>query len=402
MSRTDPILELRDLEVHFDTFDGRARVINDVDITVDEGETVAIVGESGCGKSVTAETIMGMLPQPPGEIVDGELYYKGEELLGDQTAHERVKSESMGMIFQDPMTSLSPVFTVGEMMRDVLTYQGKTNVGWLEIVRNVLGRRDADEAEMRDRSVELLDQLQIPDPEGVLDRYPIELSGGMRQRVLIAMAMLGEPEFLIADEPTTALDVTVQDQILDLLTEQIERENLSMLYITHNLGVARRIADRIYVMYAGEIAEVGTRDEILDEPLHPYSRGLVDSVPKLTEFDRDGIEGLLPDYTDPPSGCRFHPRCPAAMSGTCDVERPPRYELSSGQEVACHLYEDGLSRAEAAEIAAEEIEFDSGAAFEDRPTSEPAQDRSSVKGESAGTTASIDAQTPRSAEDTDE
>ncbi|WP_122088762.1 ABC transporter ATP-binding protein [Halalkalicoccus subterraneus] len=399
---TDPILELRDLEVHFNTFDGRARVINDIDITVNEGETVAIVGESGCGKSVTAETIMGMLPQPPGEIIDGELYYKGEELLGDQTAHERVKSESMGMIFQDPMTSLSPVFTVGEMMRDVLTYQGKTNVGWLEIVRNVLGRRDTDKAAMHDRSVELLDQLQIPDPESALGRYPIELSGGMRQRILIAMAMLSEPEFLIADEPTTALDVTVQDQILGLLTEQIERENLSMLYITHNLGVARRIADRIYVMYAGEIAEVGTRDEILDEPLHPYSQGLVDSVPKLTEFNRDGIEGVLPDYTDPPSGCRFHPRCPAAMAGTCDVERPPRYELSSGQEVACHLYEDGLSREEAIEIANEEIEYNGEVAFEHRPTSDPPQNQLSVESGGAGTTAPIDAQASRATEDTDE
>ena len=401
MSMTDPILKLRDLEVHFDTFDGRARVINDVDITVNEGETVAIVGESGCGKSVTAETIMGMLPQPPGEIVDGKLYYKGEELLADQTAHERVKSESMGMIFQDPMTSLSPVFTVGEMMRDVLNYQGKTNVGWLEIIRNVFDIRNIDEAEMRDRSVELLDQLQIPDPEGVLDRYPIELSGGMRQRVLIAMAMLGEPEFLIADEPTTALDVTVQDQILSLLTEQIDRENLSMLYITHNLGVARRIADRIYVMYAGEIAEVGTRDEILNEPLHPYSRGLVESVPKLTGFARDGIEGLLPDYTNPRSGCRFHPRCPAAMEGTCDVERPPRYELSAGQEVACHLYEDDLTRAKATKIANEEIEFDSRTTVVDRSTSDPPHDQSNTAGDTY-TTSMTDAEHHRDAGDTDE
>ena len=353
----NPLLELRDLEVHFNTFEGRAKVINEVDLTVNEGETVAIVGESGCGKSVTAETIMGMLPQPPGEIVNGELYYRDEELLGDETAHERVKTESLGMIFQDPMTSLSPVFTVGEMMQDVLTYQDRTNVGWTEIIGNVLGRRSTSEEAARERCIELLDRLRIPDPEGILDRYPVELSGGMRQRVLIAMAMLGEPEFLIADEPTTALDVTVQDQILDLLTEQVEREDLSMLYITHNLGVARRIADRIYVMYAGEVAEVGSREEILDEPLHPYSHGLVDSVPKLTEFDREGIDGLIPDYTDPPSGCRFHPRCPAAMTGECDVERPPRYELESGHEVACHLYEDGLTREEAAEIAASEIEY---------------------------------------------
>ncbi len=351
---SDTILELNNLEVHFNTFDGRAKVINGVDLKVEEGETVAIVGESGCGKSVTAETIMHMLPQPPGEIIDGELYYHDTELLGDESAHRRVKNESFGMIFQDPMTSLSPVFTVGEMMRDVITYRNKTNVGWFDILKNMLGRNTVSDEEIREECVELLDQLQIPDPEGILNRYPVELSGGMRQRVLIAMALLGDPEFLIADEPTTALDVTVQDQILDLLTEQIEREDLSMLYITHNLGVARRIADRIYVMYAGEIAEFGTCEDILDEPLHPYSRGLVDSVPKLTEFDRKGIDGLIPDYTDPPSGCRFHPRCPAAIVGECDVNPPPRFELADGHEVACHLYEDGLSRTEANEIATKE------------------------------------------------
>ena len=364
---TEAILEIRDLEIHFKTYEGRARVINGIDLTVGEGETVALVGESGCGKSVTAETINGMLPQPPGEIVGGEMYFRAQELLGDDRAHRQVKADSLGMIFQDPMTSLSPVFTVGEMMRDVLTYSGKTDVGWLEILRNVVSRRNTDREAMDDRCVELLDRLQIPDPEGVLDRYPVELSGGMRQRVLIAMAMLGEPELLIADEPTTALDVTVQDQILELLTEQVEREGLSMLYITHNLGVARRMADRIYVMYAGEIAEVGTRDEIMDSPLHPYSRGLIDSVPKLTSFERGGVEGVIPDYTSPPEGCRFHPRCPAAIAGECNVTRPPRFELVDGHEVACHLYDDGLSANEALEIAEREIDFsehDSGKAGE--------------------------------------
>lgn len=354
---TDPLLEISDLHVDFTTYEGRAQVINGIDIHVEEGETVAIVGESGCGKSVTAKTIMGMLPQPPGEV-NGELRYKGRELLGDPTAHKRVKAESMGMIFQDPMTSLSPVFTIGEMMRDVVTYQSKTSVSWLDIARSVFSRRRTDEIAIRERSVELLDRLRIPDPEGILERYPIELSGGMRQRVVIAMALLGSPEFLIADEPTTALDVTVQDQILDLLTEQIEHEGLSMLYITHNLGVARRIADRIYVMYAGEIAEVGTRDEILDEPLHPYSRGLIDSVPKLTAFDREGIDGLLPDYTTPPSGCRFHPRCPAAIEGTCEVEKPPLYEPADGHKIACYLYDENVSDVEALEIADREIDFE--------------------------------------------
>ncbi|MCD2204568.1 ABC transporter ATP-binding protein [Halobacterium sp. KA-6] len=353
---TDPILDVHDLSVSFDTYEGRHDVLNGVDFTINEGETVALVGETGCGKSVTARSIMGTLPRPPGDITSGEIRYDGDNLLADEDAHEQVKGDEMSMIFQDPMTYLSPVYPVGSMMADVATYSGGKDVSWWEILKNFLGRRENAE-EIRERSIELLDRMRIPDPEGTLDRYPVELSGGMRQRVIIAMALINEPEFLIADEPTTALDVTVQDQILDLLRERVTEQNLSMLYITHNLGVAREIADRICIMYAGEIVEVGRTEEIFDAPLHPYTRGLLDSIPKLTGFEGSGIDGQIPDYTDPPSGCRFHPRCPAAMEGTCDVEPVEDYAVGEDRTVACHLYEDGMEFDEAAAIAADEATY---------------------------------------------
>jgi len=353
---TRPLLDVSGLSVSFDTYEGRHDVLNGVDLTVDEGETVALVGETGCGKSVTARSIMGTLPRPPGDITAGEIHYDGTNLLSDKGAHERVKGDEMSMIFQDPMTYLSPVYPVGSMMADVATYSGGKNASWWDVLKNLLGRRE-NNAEIRERSIELLDRMRIPDPEGALDRYPVELSGGMRQRVIIAMALINNPEFLIADEPTTALDVTVQNQILDLLRERVEERNLSMLYITHNLGVAREIADRICIMYAGEIVEVGRTKEIFDDPLHPYTRGLLDSIPKLTGFDGTGIDGQIPDYTDPPSGCRFHPRCPAAMEGTCDVDPVDEYQVGGNRAVACHLYDDGMGFDEAEAIASDEANY---------------------------------------------
>ncbi len=353
-----PILEVEDLKVHFDTYEGKQQVLNGIDLTVNEGETVAIVGESGCGKSVTARTIIGTLAQPPGEIVSGEVRYRGEDLLSDRAAAQRVKNEEMAMIFQDPMTHLSPVFTIGTMMADIINYRGKRSISWMRMIRDAIGRGNRLSAADRERCVEMFTKLQIPDPEGILDRYPVELSGGMRQRVLIAMALITDPDFLIADEPTTALDVTVQSQILDILAERIAEQNLSVIYVTHNLGVARKLADRIYVMYAGEIAEVATTEQLFDQPMHPYSIGLLESIPKLTEFDSEGIGGLIPNYTDPPSGCRFHPRCPAYMEGTCDVEQVPAFELGDGRYVACYLYEEGMDVETAASIADTEVEYE--------------------------------------------
>ena len=335
----DPILEVKNLHVHFETHDGTAEVINGIDFTIERGETAALVGETGCGKSVTVKSIMGLLPSAT--IPEGEIRYKGEDVLSlsDAERHSR-RGKEMSMIMQDPMTSLNPVLTVGEQMMDVLKWQGRPRLSLSKLVRDALST--GGKAEHRRRAIEMLREVEISAPERVFESYPVELSGGMRQRVLIAIALLSEPDLLIADEPGTALDVTTEAKVLDLLDELVEERDTSVLYITHDLGVAREVSDRINVMYAGEIVEQAPTADLFANPQHPYTRGLLESIPTLSTGIGDGIEGHLPDYTDPPAGCRFADRCPHAIEDCRTGDQPTLVPVSGGDhEASCLYYQVG-------------------------------------------------------------
>jgi len=338
-SSSEPILKVEDLRVHFDSFDGTAEVIDGIDLTVSEGEVVAVVGETGCGKSVTMRSILGTLQQPPARIPTGEITFRGQNLLNSSRAEvDRIKGRDIGMIFQDPMSSLNPVFTVGEQLTDTAQFGGKEDVGVLEYFRRK--HLDGDREAARQRVINLLEEVQMPDAERILDNYPSQLSGGMSQRVLIAQALLNEPDLLIADEIGTALDVTIHDQVLELLNDLIDERNLSLLMITHNLGVARQLSDRVYIMYSGQIVETAPTEEIFRNPQHPYTQGLIASIPKLTGKEMaDGIDGSIPEYIDPPEGCRFASRCPYAHD-RCETERPELQYNAKEQGVACFLYDD--------------------------------------------------------------
>lgn len=331
---SEPVLEVENLHVSFETYEGVAEVINGVDFTIREGETAALVGETGCGKSVTAKAILGLLADNA-RVPEGSIRFKGRELreLSDEARHE-LRGQEMEMIMQDPMTALNPVFTVGEQMLDILRYQGQHRLSVTQWFRN---RFNDDEA-LREEAIEMLDEVQISAPERVFESYPIELSGGMRQRVLIAMALLAEPDFLIADEPGTALDVTTEERILGLMDDLIEETGASVLYITHDLGVAKKVCDHTNVMYAGEVVESAPTEQLFAAPRHPYTRGLLDSIPQLSTGIGEGIEGTLPDYTDPPAACRFADRCPAAAPECREVFPYPR-QSEDNHTVACHLYD---------------------------------------------------------------
>lgn len=336
MSNADePLLDVRNLHVQFDVYEGRAEVINGIDFTLERGETAALVGESGCGKSVTIKTILGLLPEA--RIPEGEIYYKGEDLLqmSESERHAR-RGKEISMIMQNPMSALNPVFTIGEQMMDLLKHQGKQRLGVLEWVKGKFSRRSNEE--YRRQALEALERVEIAAAERVYDSYPTELSGGMRQRVLIAMALLSEPDLLIADEPGTALDVTLEAKILKLLDDLVEETNATVLYITHDLGVAREVSDHVNVMYAGEIVEQGSTEQLFNDPKHPYTKGLLESVPKVSAGMGDGIEGQLPSYTNPPKACRFADRCPFA-EGECREVFPYKRSLEDGRAVACHLYD---------------------------------------------------------------
>ncbi len=331
------MLNVTDLSVHFDVFEGEAQVLKGVNLHVAEGEPVSLVGETGCGKSVTIKTILRMLSTPPARIVGGRITYKGQELLS--LTEERLyalRGKEIALIPQEPMTSLNPVFTIEDQFTELIRWQGRARLGWVDQV--VKSFDSAGKKEAREKALDLLDKMRIADPRRVMKSYPVELSGGMRQRVLIAMALAGNPSLLVADEPGTALDVTTQEQILQLLKERVAKQNLAILYITHNLGVARQMTERIYVMYAGEVAEEAPTLELFRAPRHPYTQGLLASIPKLTGEPVVGIDGFIPDYVDPPGGCRFHPRCPHVMP-VCRERRPELFQVGPGHRAACFLYQ---------------------------------------------------------------
>jgi oligopeptide/dipeptide ABC transporter ATP-binding protein len=327
-SAAAPLLEVRDLRTYFRTDAGVARSVDGVSFTVGAGETVGLVGESGCGKSVTALSILRLV-QPPGRIEPGSsIRFEGRDLVTlPEREMRRVRGNRIAMVFQEPMSALNPVFTVCDQISDAL----RTNLG-------------LSKAQARERVVELLSLVGIPSPRKRLDSYVHEFSGGMRQRVMLAMALSCNPGFLIADEPTTALDVTIQATILELITGMIERLGMSLLFITHNLGVVAHACDRVGVMYASHIVELGDTHEIFANPQHPYTVGLLNSIPRLDGQAKylTPIAGSVCNMMEPPSGCKFHPRCTHAMD-VCRREIPRLKEVAPGHLAACHLHDRGTA-----------------------------------------------------------
>ncbi|MFC7911922.1 ABC transporter ATP-binding protein [Streptomyces nigra] len=316
------LLDVHDLKVEFRTRDGIARAVNGVSFGVDAGETLAVLGESGSGKSVTAQAVMGILDSPPGRITAGKVLFQGRDLLRlNEDERRQVRGAEMAMIFQDALSSLNPVLPVGDQL------------GEMFVVHRGMSRKDA-----RAKAVELMDQVRIPGARERVKQYPHQFSGGMRQRIMIAMAIALEPALIIADEPTTALDVTVQAQVMDLLAELRREYKMALVLITHDLGVVADVADRIAVMYAGRIVESAPVQDIYKAPAHPYTRGLLESVPRLDLKGREltAISGLPPNLTRIPPGCAFHPRCPMARD-VCRTDEPPLYPVSETRGSACHF-----------------------------------------------------------------
>ncbi len=328
MSTTTPhLLEVNDLKTYFHTYEGVARAVDGVTYHLDPGEALGIVGESGCGKSVTASSIMRIVPDPPGRIVGGQILFQGQDLTQlSQKAMRRIRGRSIAMIFQEPMTSLNPVYTVGNQIAEMF------------ILHRGMNKRTA-----MDASVEMLDRVQIPAPRRRAAEYPHQLSGGMRQRAMIAMALACDPELLIADEPTTALDVTVQAQILDLMLKLKEELKTAVQIITHDLGVIAETADRIVVMYAGRVVEEAATVALFQNTLHPYTRGLLNSIPLLgsrTAGEHQALEeikGMVPSLYGLPPGCKFRERCPDAMP-VCREREPDLTAIGDGHAVRCWLH----------------------------------------------------------------
>ena len=319
----EKILEVNHLKTYFHTDAGLSKAVNDVSFFVEKGKTLGIVGESGCGKSITSLSIMGLVETPPGEIAGGEIIFEGEDLLKkNEKEMSKIRGKKIAMIFQEPMTSLNPVFTTGQ-----------------QLIETLMLHEDMTKKQAKERAIEMLKMVKIPLAEKRFHEYPHQLSGGMRQRVMIAMALCCNPELLICDEPTTALDVTIQAQILDLINELKEKTGTSVMMITHDLGVIAEIADDVMVMYAGKIVERATCDQIFEKPMHPYTYGLMQCIPKLDDDDTERlsvIEGMVPSFDDMPKGCAFCPRCKEARE-ICKQKMPELTEVE-GRMVRCFKY----------------------------------------------------------------
>ena len=318
------LLEIKNLIINFYTYRGVVKAINGVNLKIKKGEFFGLVGETGCGKSVTASAILNLV-QNPGKIERGEILFKGKNILSmnEDEIRDRIRGKEITMIMQHPIAALNPVIKNGEQIAEALN-------------------KKMSEGEAKKRAIELLKEVNIPESEKIANQYPHQLSGGMAQRVMIAMMMSTEPSLLIADEPTTALDVSIQAQVLRLLKDLIKKHKASVLLITHDLSVVAETCDRVGVMYAGDMVEVAEVDQIINNPKHPYTIGLMRAIPSDDRKELVGIRGSVPDLVNPPSGCRFHPRCDYAR-GVCKEEKPKTIQVESNHTVACFLYEEGKS-----------------------------------------------------------
>ncbi len=326
----ESLLKIKNLSIQYKTADGVVKAVNNVSLSVNRGETLGVVGETGAGKTTTALGILRLVPDPPGKIVSGEIFFDGESLLDKQEGDMRlIRGNKISMIFQDPMTSLNPVMTVGEQIAEVIEIH-----------------ETSDKKEAAEKSKKMLEMVGISGDR--YDEYPHQFSGGMKQRVIIAMALACNPQLLIADEPTTALDVTIQAQVLEMMKKLKNELNTSMLLITHDLGVVAEVCDKVAIMYAGEIVESATLEELFENPKHPYTRGLFGSIPDLEEdVERlSPIKGLMPDPTNLPSGCTFHPRCNLKCP-ECENRIPSDVRLNENHRVKCFLYNESVAEVEA-------------------------------------------------------
>jgi len=322
---SNPLLEIKGLRTHFNTYAGVVKALDGINISVNKGETLGVVGETGCGKSVTALSILRLIPNPPGEIVGGQVLFRGEDLLrNSEKEMRRIRGNRISMVFQDPYASLNPLYPVGE-----------------QVTRVIRLHQQLDQTQAVDRAKSMFERVGLPDPERILKNFPHELSGGMQQRVMIALALSSSPDLLIADEPTTALDVTIQAQILRLMRELKNEINTSILLITHDLGVIASMCDHVAVMYAGTVVEHAPNQQLFLNPKHPYTQGLLEAIPIVGRAKKRlaVIPGTVPNLIHPPLGCRFHPRCPHAKS-ICSEAKPAEMQIEEGHFAACFLYGD--------------------------------------------------------------